>query len=265
MNIWLNGQFQPADEARIAVNDRGYTLGDGLFETLRVGGGRARLFERHWQRLVEGAATLGIPVQRAAIDIRMAIEALADGADGAARVTLSRGPAPRGLRPAANQSPTWLVTVSPLALSDPVDLVVASVTRRNEHSPLSRIKSLNYLDSILALQEAIGRGAGDALMLNTNGYVAEATAANVFLLLDRQWVTPPLVDGPLPGIARAILLEAGMAVEMRLPASRLTQIGAGFLSNSLGLRAIRSVNGRRLDDVSAVLDLGRSAIQMAAG
>jgi branched-chain amino acid aminotransferase len=161
--------------------------------------------------------------------------------EAAVRITLSRGPAARGLLPSGTPTPTLLVGAAQLPpVAPPARLVISEITRRNEFSPLSRIKSLNYLDGVLARQEAEKAGADDALLLNTAGNVAEATAANVFLLMNGEWITPPVEDGALPGIARALLLEHGVAREQRITCSDLPEAQAGFLSNSLGRRVLRA-------------------------
>ncbi len=204
---WLNGRLLPPEQARLDPADRGFLLGDGVFETLRA---TAHL-DRHLARLREGAATLGIALPWPNPEIAAAATAVLGGRDAALRITLSRGPAPRGLLAPAGTQPTLLITAGPLPPPlPPARLIVARTTRRNEHSPLARIKSLNYLDSIIARQEAEAAGADDALLCNTAGRIAEATAANVFVRHGRAWTTPPVADGALPGIARALLLEFGV-------------------------------------------------------
>ncbi len=241
--LWLNGHLLPNQEARIDPADRGFLLGDGVFETLR---GTTHL-GRHLARLRAGATVLGIPQPWSDADILQAATAVLAGQDAALRITLTRGPAPRGLLPSAGTQPTLLITASPLPPAPaPAHAIIARTTRRNEHSPLATIKSLNYLDSIVARREAATAGADEAILLNTAGVVAEATAANLFVLHNTAWTTPPVSDGALPGITRALLLEAGFATEASLTPERLATAGAAFLSSSLGLRSVYSVNGRAL-------------------
>jgi branched-chain amino acid aminotransferase len=120
-------------------------------------------------------------------------------------------------------------------------LIIAQRSCRNESSRLSRIKSLNYLDGIMARQEAFDAGADDALLLNTRGDLAEATAANIFLFVDGAWITPPVEDGALPGIARGLVLEAGFAQEATIARADWERAEAGFLTNSLGRRPIARI------------------------
>jgi branched-chain amino acid aminotransferase len=117
------------------------------------------------------------------------------------------------------------------------------VTRRNEYSPLSRIKSTNYLDSILARDEAQRHGADDALLLNTAGHIAEATAANLFIVTQGQMLTPPLSDGPLEGTMREEVISAAAVRERSLSVADVTGADEVFLSNSLGLQPVIEIAG----------------------
>ena len=260
MICWLNGALLPAHDARIDPADRGYTLGDGVFETVRLAGGRPAHLHRHLRRLHDGAALLEIPLpwSDAALAAAFVATAAANGVeDGVARLTLSRGPAPRGVLPPASQHPTTLITAGATpALSREVRAILCTVTRRNDASPLSRIKSLNYLDGVLARMEAERRDADDALLLNTRGTIAEASAANVVVLDGGRLTTPPVTDGALPGIVRELLIERCGMTEAPLDPETLFRAEAAFLINSLGLRAVRSLDGRPVgirDDVLAGL------------
>lgn len=243
MPVWLNDGLVAAEAARIAPDDRGFTLGDGLFETVRVAAGQPRHLERHLARLRDGAAVLELPVPAGIAAACAALIAAAGLADGALRVTLSRGPAPRGVLPPPAPSPTLLITAGPLPPSTPLRAVIARTTRRNEHSPLSRLKTLNYLDAVLARQEAARRGADEALMLNTAGRLAEATAANLVLRIGDRVFTPPVAEGALPGIHRGLILEHGMAEERPLTLEDLAVADEIVLCNSLGVRAVIAVGG----------------------
>jgi branched-chain amino acid aminotransferase len=249
--LWLNGVLAESATTRVDPADRGFTLGDGVFETIRAAGGMPLHAARHFARLRGGAALLGIAVAPGDEALLRAIDDVlrANGlAEAAVRITLSRGPSARGLLPTGPPTPTLLITAAPLPPAlPPGRLMISEITRRNEFSPLSRIKSLNYLDSVLARQEAAAAGADDALLLNTAGHVAEATAANIFLLIGGEWITPPVADGALPGIARALLLEHGVARELRISGSGMAEAQAGFLANSLGRRALSAVGDAILD------------------
>jgi branched-chain amino acid aminotransferase len=189
-----------------------------------------------------------VPFDDAALAAAIAALVLADGLDRSAlaqaRITLTRGPAFRGVLPPADAVPTLLVTASELAApAAPARLVIATVTRRNEWSPLSRIKSLNYLDNILARQEAARCGADDALLLNTAGRVAETSVASLFAIIDGALVTPPVADGALPGIARGLVIERLGAVARPIEPAELARAEAICLTNSLGVRPVVALPG----------------------
>ncbi|QCO18701.1 2-keto-4-methylthiobutyrate aminotransferase (plasmid) [Azospirillum brasilense] len=252
--VWLNGRLLPAEEARIDPADRGFTLGDGLFETIRVAGGTARHLGRHLDRLADGAALLGLPLPHGATALADAAAALiaaqdqADGGvEGVLRITLTRGTGARGVLPPADAVPTLLMTLAPAPPpAGPVEAAIARSTRRNEHSPLSRVKSLNYLDSILARREAATRGAGEALLLNGAGRLAESSVANLFVVRDGRLLTPPVAEGALPGIRRALILERSDAGEAPLDVADLLGAEEAFLTNSLGLRPLLRVDGQAI-------------------
>ena len=247
MMLWLGDRLTAEEAARISPLDRGFTLGDGLFETLRLSGGAVLRLEAHLARLAAGARVLGLPMPSLDLGAALAATAQANGLlDGVLRLTLTRGTGPRGVLPPAAPSPTLVITAAPAGPTlPPARLVIAETTRRNELSPLAQVKSLNYLDGILARQEAARRGADDALLLNTKARVAETTIANLFALIDGALVTPPLADGVLPGVMRAAVMAEG-AEERPLGAFDLERAGEIFLTSALGIRNVSAIEGRAL-------------------
>lgn len=251
--VWLDGRLIPASQARIDPADRGLTLGDGVFETMRARAGRVARLAAHLARLRAGAALLrfAVPFDDAAIEAALAATLHANRLDdGVLRLTLTRGPAGgRGLPPPQAAAPTVLIAAAPPpAPAGPARAVIARGTRRNADSPLSRIKSLNRLDDVLARIEAAERGADEALLLNGAGRLVESSVANLFLVLGGVAVTPPLADGALPGVVRAELLAAHGAVERSLAEADLACAEEAFLTNALGLRALVAVDGRPIGD-----------------
>lgn len=247
MKLWLNGTLQEAEHTRIDPADRGFLLGDGLFETMVGEAGAVRELARHYARLCAGAALLRLKVPCSQNDLTQAIaQVLAENGLSRAvlRLTLTRGVGPRGILPAEPSIPTVLITASVLpAAAGPARLVTSSI-RRDETSPLSRVKSLNYLPNILARLEAAEQGADDALLLNHAGRAAEASAASLFVLRHDGWVTPPVSEGALPGICRAMLLETGRVQEALVTEMDLSQARALCLGNALSLRSVASLNER---------------------
>lgn len=255
--VWLDGQLLPADQARIDPGERGFLLGDGLFETLLAVDGRAPLSERHLARLAASASALGIPLPFAIAEIEAASRALlrASGlAEGLAalRITLAAGPGPRGLARPESARPTLLITAAGREAGrlPPARLHLAS-TRVAAASPLRRHKTLSYLENVLAWREAVAAGADEALLLNTEDRIAEASAANLFALRDGALWTPPIEDGALPGITRGLVLELarveGLGLrEVGLRVEDLIVADAVFLTSSLaGLRPVSALGGLR--------------------
>ena len=242
--IWLNGELVPAAAAKVSVLDRGLLYGDGLFETMRAYGGRIFRLDRHLQRLRAGAQALGINLSQSDADLSTATtEALVANVldDASVRVAVTRG---EGAGPLpADTAPTVFVVARRLAAYDP-DLYHQGMTAitasevRNEHSLLSQVKSANYLQSVLARVEAHHNGAQEAILLNTRGYVAEASTSNVFVLHGGRLVTPSLESGALPGITRAAVLELAAEAELEeaeraVPPDELLTADELFLTNSL--------------------------------
>ncbi len=245
--VWLNGAVVPAAAARIDPADRGFTLGDGVFETIAVRGGTPCRLEAHLARLARGMALLGLtcpwPIEAAISDL------LASAAmrDGVLRLTLSRGVAARGLWPATMDRPTLLLTLAPpAAATSQARLVLCRGTRRNQNSPLCQIKSLNYLDNVLARAEAAASGADDAIVCNTRGAIAGASAANLIIEHQGRWLTPRLRDGALPGTVRQCLLAAGLIAEATMWPKTLHAASAMMLTNSLGITQACRFEGRAL-------------------
>jgi branched-chain amino acid aminotransferase len=255
--IYVNGRVLSPLEARIDPADRGFTLADGLFETLRAYRGRPFRLNAHFDRLKRAADELDMLLP---IDGTMLADAVAellavnrlDNGDATIRITLTRGTGPRGLAPPPDTKPTLVITATAYAaLPDTCTAAIVDI-RRNEGSPTSRLKTLAYLDNVLAAGEAGRCGAEEAILLNNAGRVACAARANLFALLGDRLVTPPISDGVLPGIARWTVLDIaddlGMAVEERsLPPAELEQAREILLTNSLfEIRSVARLDGRDL-------------------
>jgi branched-chain amino acid aminotransferase len=245
--VWLNGTLLPAEAAQISPLDRGLLLGDGLFETIAVQGGQALDVPRHYARLANGATLLrlAVPFDEAGMGaILNSVIAANRLLAGGLRLTLTRGAGARGVLPPAGLAPTLMVTAfPPMPGAAPLKVIIAQGIRRDEHSPLSAVKSLNYLPSILARIEASERGADDALLLNHAGRLAEASAGNIFLKRGGVWLTPPLAEGVLPGIRRARLLASGQVREARLEPEALAMAEGLCIGSVLALRPVVVADG----------------------
>jgi len=258
MIVWINGELMDEEDVRIAPSDRGFLLGDGLFETLLARQGRLAFLDAHVVRLSAGGNILGIPMpastRHLAIACGMLLEAngLIDAPRTALRITLTRGPGPRGLLPPENPTPTLMITASESPVPVATQSAILATPRRNALSPVSRLKALPYLDNLLAREEARSRGAGEALMLDTSGHLACASVANIFLWEGDRLVTPAEECGILPGITRAAVLELAErmkieVVEDMIAPQRLARASGAFLTNSLiGLMPLSRIEGREI-------------------
>ncbi len=252
MKISLNGVLVEQDAARIDPTDRGLLLGDGVFETIAVRSGAVRRLPAHLARLRLGAAVLDIPLSQTDEHIgALILETLAANTltDAVVRVTLTRGPGGRGIVAPAEPKPTLMISAAPRpAPAEPARVIIAQDTRRNEFSPLALIKSLNYLDNIIARAEATAQNADDALLLNTAGRVAESTVANIFLLVNGGLITPPVSEGALPGVMRAETIKLARAEEHPVTVDILGQASEIFLTNALGLRSVVKIGEHTVGD-----------------
>jgi branched-chain amino acid aminotransferase len=241
--FWYDGRLSETPLHPFDLTDRGLTLGDGLFDTSLARNGKIFRLQAHLARFAAGAAALGIPLK---IDeAAQALDALAGSIrDGALRLTLTRGGGARGLRIPDNPKPILFGAATP----GRGELIFASLKlattkiRRNETSPSSRIKTLVYLDAILANRESQAKGADEALFENGAEHVACAATGNLFAVFGARLVTPPLADGVLAGTVRALILERAKEcglepTEKGLPLAGWLKADAVFVTNSLRLLA----------------------------
>jgi branched-chain amino acid aminotransferase len=248
MTVWLNGGFVDAG-APIDASDRGFLLGDGVFETIYVEDGRCAFFREHMRRLTAGLAALQIPAPHGLDALASAIaelaarESLSKGR-AAARITVTRGPSARGLRFADPAAPTVLVTLAPLgtAPKKPLRLHISARPRFSGASTGAFKAIGGYIENMLAHNEALAAGADEAVMLNEKGRVACAAAANIFLIGEAGVATPPAAEGALAGVVRGAILkgakEIGVAVTQRPISPDELDAGDLVLTNSLiGLKA----------------------------
>lgn len=234
-------------------DDRGLLLGDGLFETMLWAGGDMPYLDDHLARMAAGCETLGLPMfdlaeARTRVLAAPTEAGLAD-ARAAVRLTLTAGSGGRGLdRPAAPVLRLMATAAAAPPVTTPVDLVLVRI-RRNEGSPASRLKTLSYVDNVLARAEARAAGADEAVMRNNRGDLACAGAANLFWVAGGSLFTPALHCGVLSGIARGRVVEAARALDVEVHevasgAEALDAAEAVFLTNSLiGVRPARRFEG----------------------
>ena len=236
MRIWQNGEMVTDTIARPSLQDRGFTLGDGLFETLRFEGGEVPGLERHRARLTRSCVVLGFENPFDRYDLAQAARTLCfeqNLAQAALRLTVSRGEMARGLAPARTGNAQVWMTASPLAPPpDSVSLGLVSICR-NSTSPASVHKTLSYTDGLQARRMADGMGADMALMRDEAGRLASADCANLFWQREGQWFTPSEACGILPGTMRARILEERDVIEGEYPLEDLLTADRITLTNAL--------------------------------
>lgn len=251
----------------IETADRGLTLGDGLFETVLAEDGELKRLPAHLERMAKGCAALGLPAPDPAEAERLMREALA-GVSGraAVRLTLTAGAGGRGLDRPETLTPVLFATAAAAPKPDGPASLVTARTRRNDGSPASRLKTLSYLDNVLARREARAKGADEALMLNTQGELACAAAANLFWVSGGRLYTPHLDCGVLAGITRARVIAAAAELgepvrAVRAAPEALKDAQGVFLTSSLiGLRPASKLDGRRLQAWDGLAELERALI-----
>jgi branched-chain amino acid aminotransferase len=252
--VWHDGALSRDGKIELPADNRGYALGDGLFETMLMAGGEVEALEAHLARLSRSAARLDLKFRED--DARTAV----------AEVSVLTGSTPHVLRLRLLRGEPAILLATTTAfdagfIGKPARLITATL-RRNPHSLASTHKTLSYVDSTAAMREAEEAGADGALMLNTAGEVASAAVANVFLLKGRDLITPGSNQGILPGTTRARLLRAAAtlglnAIERVVQPMELADADAVFLTNALRLvTPVTHLDGAALGtrDINFILD-----------
>jgi len=250
--LWINGALVAADDARVSPFDHGLTVGNGVFETMKVvadDGGVPRAFalSRHLRRLRRSATALGLEVGCDDDQLRAAVEAVLDAnaaSAGRVRMTLTGGVGPLGSdRPGGPG--TLLLATGPATPWSATTAVTVVPWRRNEHSAVAGAKTTSYAENVVALEHAHRLGSSEALFANTAGDLCEGTGSNVFVGIAGRLRTPPLTSGCLAGITRELLLEVLDVDEVDLSLDELRAADEVFLTSST--RDVHPV--ARVDDV----------------
>ncbi len=258
---WLEGRILPLEKACVPVLDHGLLYGDGVFEGIRFYAGKAFLLAGHLRRLRRSARAIALACPWSDEELgRITEEVISafDGADGYLRLIVTRGDGPLGIDPKPCRQPRLMVIASHLQMVDPasreagIRIVIASTRRLPPDGLDPRIKSLNYLNHILARIEANRAGADEAILLNGEGKVAEGTADNLFIVRDGILLTPPVTDGALAGVTRRLIMQLARdgGIETRersLAPYDLHTADECFLSGTgTELVPVREIDGRAL-------------------
>ena len=224
MKIYIDGEFYDKENAKISVFDHGLLYGDGVFEGIRFYNGRVFRLEEHIDRLFDSARAiaLNIGLEKSAV-IEATLETIRQNnlQDGYIRLVVTRGVGDLGLNPMLCPKASMIIIASKITLysaekyENGLDVVTCS-TRRIPHGALSpMVKSLNYLNNVMAKIEAQNAGAGEGLMLNEQGFVSECTGDNIFIIKNGVISTPPIAAGALAGVTRAVVFD--LAAELGIP------------------------------------------------
>jgi branched-chain amino acid aminotransferase len=248
--VWIDGTLVAPDAAVVSVFDHGFTVGDGVFETLKVVYGRPFAVTRHLDRLERSATGLGLGLPLGRKEMRAVIDdVIAEVGPGAGRmrITLTGGPAPLGS--GRGGGPPTLVVAA--AAGSPWDADTVAVTvpwPRNERSAVAGIKTTSYAENVVALAEAAKVGATEALFPNLVGNLCEGTGSNVFAVFGDRVLTPPLLAGCLAGVTRALVLELlDDADEENIALGDLAQADEVLLTSSTrDVQPLRLLDGREL-------------------
>jgi aminodeoxychorismate lyase len=247
MLVFLNGQFVSEAHAVVPVNDRGFMYGDGLFETMRVCNGRPFRMAQHLERMMRGADFLKIKCPFTPRELQeFAGQLIGQNQmpEAVLRVTLTRGPGERGYTPQIDSQPTVVMTLHaapPMDVGNPVQWrLITSSYRIPAADPLSSFKTMSKLVHIMARLEAVEKDADEALLVNTNGEVAETASGNLFWVYQDNICTVPTGRGVLPGITRSVVLE--ICRTLGLPTNKCV-IKPRALRNSEGIFITQSVLG----------------------
>jgi branched-chain amino acid aminotransferase len=224
LKVYINGHLYDKQDAKISVYDHGLLYGDGVFEGMRIYGGKVFRIQDHLERLWYSAKAIWLEIPLSMQDLAEAVEKTvqANGlVEGYVRLVVTRGAGTLGLDPNYTSDPQVIIIADRISLypqeyyEKGLEIITVSTIRNHPAALSPRIKSLNYLNNILAKIEGLQAGCVEALMLNHRGEVAECTGDNIFLVTRGQLLTPPIDAGILEGITRAVVLE--LAIEAGIP------------------------------------------------
>lgn len=223
--VYLNGKFVDKDKAKVSVWDHGLLYGDGVFEGIRAYGGRVFRLNEHLRRLYESAKSISLKIPLSIEEMEEAIlETLRKNnlRDAYIRVVVTRGVGDLGIDPRSCAQPTIIIITDRIQLYPSQDYeqglkIIIAATRKNLCEAINpRIKSLNYLNNILAKLEAIQAGTPEAVMINIHGYVTECTADNIFIYKKDSLITPPAYVGILEGVTRNVVIEIARRLNIQV-------------------------------------------------
>lgn len=231
MKVFLNGKIIPAEKAVVSVNDRGFQVGDGVYETIRVYAGVPFLVEDHLRRLWNSMRGVAIRIPYSPSSLKRAVERTVRAnsfKEATVRVTVTRGPGPRGFDPRFCKTPTVLIQVVPFHAYAPrlytrgMTIALARTRRNSPASIPPSVKTTSCHNNILAKIEANKAGADEAVLLGQDGTLAEGTISNIFIVKNRAVITPPLDGRLLSGVTRLHVLKLAKRLGFRVREAKIT-------------------------------------------
>ena len=256
--VYIDGEFVPESEAKISVFDHGFLYGDGVFEGIRAYRGVVFKLKEHIDRLYDSARFLRIeiPMSKEELMEKILETVRRNGlSDCYIRVVVTRGVGDLGLDPRKCGKPSTIIIARPMAPllgKKAASLIISSIRRDGVDATSHQAKSLNYLNNILAKLEAINAGADDAVMLDSRGFISEATGENIFIVKNERIMTPPPTSGILLGITRGCIIELARnlgyeVVEKELTPFDLITADEVFLTGTAAeIVPVESVNGEKI-------------------
>jgi branched-chain amino acid aminotransferase len=248
MRIWINGELHEENSAVLSVLDHGFTVGDGVFETVKVSDGVPFALRRHLARLVRSAAGLGLPAPDRDLVAKACAEVLAEAGPGLRRlrITYTAGPSPLG-SDRGHGEPSLVVGAPPTKPWPASAAIVTVPWTRNDRSPITGLKTTSYAENVVALAYAKARDASEAIFANTRGQLCEGTGTNVFVVINGRLMTPALSSGCLAGITRGLVLEWCGGQEEDVPLAVLSEADEVFLTSATReIQPVHVVDTRRL-------------------
>lgn len=259
---WLGsnggGSLVDATVASVSADDRGFTVGDGVFETMTARNGQIFALDRHIKRLLQSAEILQLPTPNTELVLQAIDATLQANQDSLNEVTRVRVTYTSGK---SGEVPTLLVMCAPQPQWPETTTAITVPWVRNERSAIVGAKSTSYVENLVALKAAQQRHASEALLANTIGNLCEGTTSNVFVVIEGKVITPPLSSGCLPGVTRELVLEWFDGEERNVPFEELASVQEVFLTSSTrGIHPVVELDGRTLE-VGATTSLMRTKFQ----
>jgi branched-chain amino acid aminotransferase len=230
--VYINGTLYPKEEAKVSVFDHGLLYGDGVFEGIRCYNGNIFKLEEHIDRLYDSAEAISLQIQLGRDQLKDAIVSTLKAnnlKDSYIRLVVTRGVGKLGLDPFNCETPQLVIITDTIQLypkelyEKGLDAIIVQTIRNHSKALNPTIKSMNYLNNILAKIECLRAGAAEGIMLNTDGYVAECTGDNIFIVKDNEIFTPPVSAGILIGITRNVVIELAKEANITVKEEQLTE------------------------------------------